>query len=136
MGKSTNKRTSRPRVFMDPECPAEKRAEQDAYNRKRGAETRLKVLKSNLKRAKEQPATVYIALDENGSPLYVGQTTQLARRTTRHKYKSGWWPLHRELVTRHHDTVADALVDEYRLIEEHRPEWNELYEDDRYGQGY
>lgn len=130
------RRTSKPKRKIDPQVPAERRAEQDAFNKVMGARTREKVLRSNVKRAADLPADVYMAVDADGRVLYVGQTTRFEARMAQHRSRSGWWPEHAQITRNRCESVAEALTMEYELIEKHRPEWNELYEDDRHGQGY
>ncbi|MEL6446261.1 MAG: GIY-YIG nuclease family protein [Bacteroidota bacterium] len=91
-----------------------------------------------------KPATVYILASRRNGTLYVGVTSDLARRVWEHKQGSIPGFTKRYSVTRlvyieEYDDIQDAMVRERRLkkwncawklelIEEANPGWRDLYE--------
>lgn len=88
---------------------------------------------------------VYILASRRNGTLYVGVTSDLARRVFEHR--SDATPsftrshsVHRLVFAEFHDTMEDAILREKRikkwrrawkleLIERHNPQWRDLYDD-------
>jgi putative endonuclease len=89
-----------------------------------------------------QPCVYILASRRNGT-LYTGVTSDVSRRAWEHKTDvvdgfSNRYGAHRLVHVEFHPTMADAIVREKRikkwrrawkitLIEEHNPDWRDLY---------
>ena len=92
----------------------------------------------------KEPFVYILATGRNGT-LYVGMTTNLARRMWEHRNGTAEgftlkYQVHRLVHVERYETIADAVTRErqvktwkrdwkLRLIEEGNPEWRDLYED-------
>jgi putative endonuclease len=92
----------------------------------------------------KRPCVYIVASDRNGT-LYIGVTSDVARRTWLHRSDTvdGFtkrYGVHRLVYVEFHDTMADAILREKRmkkwnrawklqLIEELNPQWRDLYDD-------
>jgi putative endonuclease len=90
-------------------------------------------------------ACVYILASKPNGTLYVGVTSDIARRAFEHRSDAvdGFtkrYGVHRLVYVEFHETVPDAIVREKRikkwnrswkieLIERDNPEWRDLYDD-------
>jgi putative endonuclease len=88
---------------------------------------------------------VYILASRRHCTLYVGVTSDLARRVSEHRSGAvdGFtrdYGIRRLVFAEFHDTMEDAIVREKRvkrwrrawkleLIEQHNPQWRDLYEE-------
>ncbi len=88
---------------------------------------------------------VYILASRRNGTLYVGVTSDLARRVSQHRsgLVEGFtrnYGVRRLVFAEFHDTMEDAIVREKRvkrwrrawkleLIEQHNPQWRDLYEE-------
>jgi len=88
---------------------------------------------------------VYILASRCNGTLYVGVTSDLARRVSQHRsgLVEGFtrnYGVRRLVFAEFHDTMEDAIVREKRvkrwrrawkleLIEQHNPQWRDLYEE-------
>jgi putative endonuclease len=87
---------------------------------------------------------VYILASQRNGTLYVGVTSDLARRVWEHRSNAvgGFvqdYFVHRLVFVEFHETMADAILREKRLkkwrrvwkldlIEEQNPQWQDLYD--------
>ena len=94
--------------------------------------------------SEERPCVYILASKRNGT-LYVGVTSDIARRTWRHRSNAvGGFVrdrgVHRLVFVEFHETIADAILREKRikkwrrtwkleLIERHNRQWRDLYEE-------
>ena len=92
-----------------------------------------------------KPGYVYILSSKRNGTLYVGVTSDLARRVWQHKTDAipGFtrkYQIHRLVYFEAFDEIKDAIVREKRikewkwawkisLIESRNPEWRDLYDD-------
>jgi putative endonuclease len=93
----------------------------------------------------EKRPCVYILASRRNGSLYVGMTTDLARRVFEHRARAvpGFtkqYGVDRLVYVELHDTIADAVLREKQikrwkrawklaLIERDNPQWRDLYED-------
>ena len=70
--------------------------------------------------------TVYVALDSDNKVLYVGSTTDMAKRMVWHVDNSPWIIDASGLIQVPCDSKAAMLAEERRLIAKHDPPWNWL----------
>ena len=86
---------------------------------------------------------VYILASKRNGTLYVGVTSDIARRAWQHRSNAvgGFvrdYGVHRLVFVEFHETMADAILREKRikkwrrawkleLIERHNPQWRDLY---------
>ncbi len=91
-----------------------------------------------------QPCVYILASDRNGT-LYVGVTSDLARRISEHRIDvvDGFtkrYEVHRLVYIELHDTMSEAILREKQikkwrrawkldLIERENPDWRDLYDD-------
>lgn len=92
----------------------------------------------------KRPCLYILASKPNGT-LYVGVTSDIARRAWQHRSNAvlGFvrdYGVHRLVFVEFHDMMADAILREKRikksrrawnleLIERHNPQWRDLYDD-------
>ena len=92
-----------------------------------------------------KPGTVYILASHRNGTLYVGVTSNLARRIWEHRNEcvEGFtkeYEVHRLVYVEHHDDLCNAITREkqlkkwnrawkIRLIEQMNPAWKDLSED-------
>jgi putative endonuclease len=88
---------------------------------------------------------VYIPPSKRNGTLYVGVTSDIARRAWQHRSNAvgGFvrdYGVHRLVFVEFHETIADAILREKRikkwrrawkleLIERHNPQWRDLYDE-------
>ena len=88
---------------------------------------------------------VYILASKRNGTLYVGVTSDLARRVFQHRSEAAEgftqrYGVHRLVFAEFHDTMLDAITREKRikrwrrewklaLIERENPQWRDLYDD-------
>jgi len=93
--------------------------------------------------SKKRPCVYLLASKHNGT-LYVGVTSDIARRAWQHRSNAvgGFvrdYGVHRLVFVEFHETMADAILREKRikkwrrtwkleLIERHNPQWHDLYD--------
>jgi putative endonuclease len=93
----------------------------------------------------EKRPCVYILASKRNGTLYVGVTSDIARRAWQHRSNvvGGFvrdYGVHRLVVVEFHETIADAILREKRikkwrrawkleLIERHNRQWRDLYEE-------
>jgi putative endonuclease len=93
----------------------------------------------------EKRPCVYILASQRNGTLYVGATSDLARRVYEHKEGAleGFtkdYGVHNLVFYEFHETMSDALTREKRikkwrrqwkisLIEQNNPQWRDLYQD-------
>lgn len=70
---------------------------------------------------------VYVCLDADRKPLYVGCTTNVKRRMKEHRIYMPWPAEVAHLLTTEFDTRAKALAAERERIESLRPRWNKRW---------
>lgn len=70
---------------------------------------------------------VYRYLDAEGNTLYVGCTTDLARRERQHKAEKAWFPLVASVMADVFVSRDDALAFEKEKIEQIQPPHNQIY---------
>jgi len=91
-----------------------------------------------------QPCVYILASERNGT-LYVGVTSDIARRAWTHRYGetkgfTARYGVHRLVYVELHATMLDAILREkqikkwrrawkIRLIEQDNPQWRDLYDD-------
>lgn len=69
--------------------------------------------------------TVYVYVDADGAPLYVGQTSDLTSRDETHRRFSDWRPsAHCCDVLSTHPTRSEAVTAEFLAIQRLRPQHN------------
>ena len=94
--------------------------------------------------AEKRPCVYILASKRNGT-LYVGVTSDIARRTWEHRSHSvgGFvrnYRVHRLVFVEFHETIPEAILREKRikkwrrackleLIERHNPQWRDLYDE-------
>ena len=88
---------------------------------------------------------MYILASQRNGTLYVGVTSDLARRVWQHRsnavdgFVRNYW-VHRLVFVEFHETMAEAILREKRikkwrrtwkleLIEAQNPQWRDLYDD-------
>ena len=92
----------------------------------------------------EKRPCVYILASKRNGTLYVGVTSDIARRAWQHRWNAvvGFlrdYGVHRLVFIEFHETMADAILREKRikkwrcawkleLIERHNPQWRDLYD--------
>jgi len=92
----------------------------------------------------EKRPCVYILASKRNGTLYVGVTSDIARRAWQHRSNAvgGFvrdYGVHRLVFVEFHETMADAILREKRikkwrrtwkleLIERHNPQWHDLYD--------
>jgi putative endonuclease len=92
----------------------------------------------------ERRPCVYILASKRNGTLYVGVTSDIARRAWQHRSNAvgGFvrdYGVHRLVFVEFHETMADAILREKRikkwrrtwkleLIERHNPQWHDLYD--------
>jgi putative endonuclease len=92
----------------------------------------------------ERRPCVYILASKRNGTLYVGVTSDIARRTWQHRSNAvgGFvrdYGVHRLVFVEFHETIADAILREKRikkwrrawkleLIERHNPQGHDLYD--------
>ena len=67
---------------------------------------------------------VYRAVAADGTVLYVGMSTQLARRLSAHARRSAWWPLHDRIEQDEPLPLDQAFISEADQITLLRPQFN------------
>jgi putative endonuclease len=88
---------------------------------------------------------VYILASRRNGTLYIGVTSELSRRVSQHRLDvvGGFtrdYGVHRLVFAEFHETMADAILREKRikkwrrvwkleLIEQHNPQWRDLYDE-------
>jgi putative endonuclease len=88
---------------------------------------------------------VYILASKRNGTLYIGVTSDIARRAWQRRSNAvgGFvrdYGVHRLVLVEFHETMADAIVREERLkkwrrarklelIERHNPQWRDLYDE-------
>ena len=93
----------------------------------------------------EKRACVYILASKRNGTLYVGVTSDIARRAWQHRSNgvSGFvrdYGVHRLVFVEFHETMADTILRETQikkwrrawkleLVERHNPQWRDLYDD-------
>ena len=93
----------------------------------------------------ERHPCVYILASRRNGTLYIGVTSDIARRAWQHRQHAvdGFtrqYRVHILVYVEFHDSMADAILREKRikkwrrawkleLIESHNPQWRDLYED-------
>jgi len=93
----------------------------------------------------DKRACVYILASQRNGTLYVGVTSDLARRAWEHRSDAAEsftrrYSVHRLVFTEFHDTMDGAILREKQLkkwrrawklelIERANPQWRDLYED-------
>jgi putative endonuclease len=93
----------------------------------------------------EKRPCVYILASKRNGTLYVGVTSDIARRAWQHRSNAvgGFvrdYGVHRLVFVEFHETMADAILREKRikkwrrawkleLMERHNPQWHDLYEE-------
>ena len=93
----------------------------------------------------EKRPCVYILASKRNGTLYVGVTSDIARRAWQHRSNAvdGFvrdYGVHRLVFVEFHETMADAILREKRikkwrrtwklaLIERHNRQWRDLYEE-------
>ena len=92
----------------------------------------------------EKRPCVYILAGKRNGTLYVGVTSDIARRAWQHRSNAVGafvrdYGVHRLVFVEFHETMADAILREKRikkwrrtwkleLIERHNPQWHDLYD--------
>ena len=93
----------------------------------------------------EKRPCVYILASKRNGTLYVGVTSDIARRAWQHRLNAvGGFVrdhgVHRLVFVEFHDTMADVILREKRIkkwrrawklevIERHNPQWRDLYDE-------
>jgi len=93
----------------------------------------------------EKRPCVYILASKRNGTLYVGVTSDIARRAWQHRLNAvgGFvrdYGVHRLVFVEFHETMADAFLREKRvkkwrrawkveLVERHNPQWRDLYDE-------